>query len=137
MQIKTQSGFSFVELVVVIAIMAVLGAIAIPTYMSFAAGAKVSAAEETVRVLENSLMQYNLDVGTYPRALKELVERPTDESRKARWRGPYIKQLKPDPWGNDYVYHLTPGKQNPYELYSMGKNGEEGEKEERIGIINK
>lgn len=134
---KAQSGFSFLELVVVIAIMAVLGAIAIPTYMAFANKARKGSAAENIRVMKNAVMQYNLDVGSNPRALNELVERPTDDARKARWHGPYIESLQPDPWGNDYVYRLTPGQKNPYELYSMGSSGDEGEKEERIGIVNK
>ncbi len=136
MQIKSHSGFSFLELVVVIAIMAVLGAIAIPTYMAFAEKARKGTAAENIRVLKNAITQFNLDVGSNPRSLKELVERPTDEARKARWHGPYIESLTPDPWGNDYVYRLTPGQKNPFELYSTGPAGEEGEKEARIGIVN-
>ncbi len=137
MQIKAQSGFTFLELVVVIAIVALLGAIAVPTYMAFNNKARKSTAAETIRVLKNAIMQFNLDVGSNPRSLKELVERPTDDARKNRWQHPYIESLQPDPWGNDYVYRLTPGQKNPYELYSQGPSGDEGEKEERIGIVNK
>lgn len=131
-----QDAFTFIELVIVIAIGALLAAIAIPAYMTIVEKAKVRKAEGSMQSLKTALLQYNIEVGGYPRTLRELEVRPTDE-RSKKWRGPYMQEVpEDDPWGNPYVYRVTPGQKNPYELYSTGSKGGEGEKEDRIGTWN-
>lgn len=131
-----QEAFTFIELVVALAILGLLAAVAVPAYMGFVERGRVRSAEATIQNIKTAMLQYNLDVGGYPRNLRELEVRPTDERGK-KWRGPYMQEVpEDDPWGNPYVYRLTPGQRNPYELYSTGSKGAEGDKEERIGIWN-
>ena len=90
--------------------------------------AKVSAAKSDVAQLESALERFNIHMDRYPtmdEGLKVLVEAPTGEDKK--WRGPYIKLLRPDPWGNAYEYrvpgihHLT-----TFDVWSRGADGQDG-----------
>jgi general secretion pathway protein G len=132
-----RAGFSFIEIVAVFLIIGVLAAVTVPAYWKFLERARVSNAESTIQNLKLGIMQFSVDTGTYPHALKDLETRPSDERVNKKWRGPYIEEVpEMDPWGNPYVYRLTPGAKHPYELYSHGKNAEEGSKEERLGQWN-
>lgn len=96
----------------------------------------VGMAKTQLRLIEDALDQYCLDVGVYPSDLQGLVQN-IDESE--RWQGPYLKQpvLPKDPWGRDYIY-FYPGEHNPesYDLYSLGKDNLEGGKGENADFVN-
>ena len=92
---------------VVVVILGVLAATIIPQFIGTTHDAKVSAAKAHVAELESALERFNVHMDRYPTAeegLKVLVEAPGNEANK--WRGPYIKQLRPDPWGNPYQYRV-------------------------------
>jgi len=76
--------------------------------------------------IRGALGQYEVENGTYPKTLQDLVVAPADAKN---WHGPYVEPAKPlvDPWGNAYVYYY-PGKHNPasYDLLSVGPDGKEG-----------
>jgi general secretion pathway protein G len=121
-------GFTLLEIMVVVIIIGVLAATIIPQFMGTTHDAKVSAAKADVSQLENALERFNLHMDRYPtmdEGLKVLVEAPTGEDKK--WRGPYIKLLRPDPWGNPYQYRV-PGIHHAttFDIWSRGADGQDG-----------
>ena len=125
---KRSAGFTLLEIMVVVIIIGVLAATIIPQFMGTTHDAKVSAAKADVAQLENALERFNLHLDRYPtmdEGLKMLVEAPAGEDKK--WRGPYIKLLRPDPWGNPYQYRV-PGLHHPttFDVWSRGADGQDG-----------
>ena len=125
---KRPAGFTLLEIMVVVIIIGVLAATIIPQFMGTTHDAKVSAAKADVSQLENALERFNLHMDRYPtmdEGLKVLVEAPTGEDKK--WRGPYIKLLRPDPWGNPYQYRV-PGIHHAttFDVWSRGADGQDG-----------
>ena len=125
---KRSAGFTLLEIMVVVIIIGVLAATIIPQFMGTTHDAKVSAAKADVSQLENALERFNLHMDRYPtmdEGLKVLVESPTGEDKK--WRGPYIKLLRPDPWGNPYQYRV-PGMHHAttFDVWSRGADGQDG-----------
>lgn len=121
-----RSAFTLIEVVVVIVILVTLASIATPLYMNYIKKANVGAAKTQMKMLEDALNGYRLDIGSFPSAdagLQALVEN-VDNNEK--WEGPYIKPAVPkDPWGNDYVY-VIPGEHGEYDLSSYGADGQPG-----------
>ena len=121
-----RSAFTLIEVVVVIVILVTLASIATPLYMNYIKKANVGAAKTQMKMLEDALTGYRLDIGSFPTAdagLQALVEN-VDNNEK--WDGPYIKPAVPkDPWGNDYVY-VIPGEHGEYDLTSYGSDGQPG-----------
>jgi general secretion pathway protein G len=125
---ESQSGFTLVELLVVLAILGLLAAIAAPQVMRQLGGAKTEAAEIQLDKLGGILDLYRLEVGAYPNSaegLTALVERPGVSA--ASWNGPYLKNREAltDPWGRPYQYR-APGEHGEYDLWSLGADGKPG-----------
>lgn len=121
-------AFTLIEIMVVVVILGILAATIIPQFIGTTHDAKVSAAKAHVSELESALERFYVHMDRYPTAdegLKVLVEAPSTDANK--WRGPYIKQLRPDPWGNDYQYR-APGVHHPssFDLWSRGADGNDG-----------
>ena len=115
-------GFTLVEIMVVVVVIGILAAVIIPQFMGTAHDAKVSAAKGHVAELESALERFYVHMDRYPsneEGLKSLVEAPSGEDKK--WRGPYVKMLRPDPWGNPYEYRC-PGvhHSSSFDLWSRG-----------------
>ena len=131
-----KSGFTLIEVVVVIIILVTLASIATPLYLNYVKKANVGAARTQIRLLDDALTGYRLDVGTYPDStvgLRALVE---NVDQNAKWNGPYIQPSVPkDPWGNDYIY-LFPGEHREYDLMSYGADGQPGGSGENADITN-
>lgn len=131
-QIKRKS-FTLIEIVVVIVILVTLASIATPLYLNYVKRANVSAAKTQIKLFEDALTGYRLDMGGYPDSnagLQALVSNPDDSEK---WKGPYIKKLPKDPWGNDYVY-AAPGEHGDYDLSSYGADGQSGGEGENADI---
>ncbi|MCB1753983.1 MAG: type II secretion system major pseudopilin GspG [Gammaproteobacteria bacterium] len=124
-----QAGFTLIEIMVVVAILAILAATVVPVIMDRPEEARVVKAKQDIGVLEQSLEMYRLDNFVYPstdQSLEALVEKPTGEPEAANWKaGGYVKKLPKDPWGRDYIY-LSPGETGDYDIISYGRDGVEG-----------
>jgi general secretion pathway protein G len=125
---RGQSAFTLIEIMVVVIILGVLAATILPKFMGTTHEAKVSAAKAHVAELESALERLYVNMDRYPtteEGLKLLVEPPTGNDKN--WRGPYIKQLRNDPWGNPYQYR-APGVHHSsgFDLWSRGADGVDG-----------
>lgn len=124
-------GFTLIEIMVVIAILALLAALVGPRIIGRSDDAKVADAKVQIKNLETALKLYKLDSGTYPsteQGLMALVAAPTVGTIPKNYRSEgYLesKQVPKDPWGNDFVY-LSPGEHGDYDLYSFGADGVKG-----------
>lgn len=130
MQRRKQSGFTLIEIMVVVVILGILAALVVPQIMNRPEQAKVTVARGDIKAIAAALDMYKLDNFAYPstqQGLEALVEKPTGNPQPKNWnRDGYLKQVPQDPWGNPYQY-LSPGTQNrPFDLYSYGADGQEG-----------
>ena len=120
------TGFTLLELLVVIVIIGLLAGYVAPRYFSQVGKSEVQVARAQIDALEKALDQYRLDMRRYPSAdqgLDALVLKPQGE---ASWSGPYLKKAVPlDPWGRAYVYRI-PGQKGDFDLYSLGRDGKPG-----------
>ncbi|MDQ1333404.1 MAG: ral secretion pathway protein [Thermodesulfobacteriota bacterium] len=125
------SGFTLIELMVVIVILGILAGLIIPRIMGRPEEARQMKARVQIESIETSLRLYKLDNGSYPsteQGLQALVELPTVGGLPRAWReGGYLEkgQVPKDPWGNEYVY-LSPGVHGEYDLSSYGADGQSG-----------
>ena len=127
MRKKTRKAFTLVELLVVIVIIALLSSLVAPKFFGKLDTAKVKTANTQMQMLSQALDAFRLDVGRYPTTQEGLDILWTKDSPLKNWDGPYLpKPVKEDPWG--YPYHYKrPGKNgNPYDLYHLGSDGQEG-----------
>lgn len=127
---STQRGFTLIEIMVVVVIIGVLGAIVVPQFMSRPDQAKVTAARTDIQAISTALEMYRLDTFNYPstqQGLEALVTRPTGTPLARSWNPQgYLKSLPVDPWGTPYQY-LNPGTHSAgYDLFSFGADGVQG-----------
>jgi len=128
-------GFTLIEMLIAVAIMIVVGLVAIPYFTGYLDKTKKATARSTVRTLGGLVDQFEADHGKYPETLKDLVKRPGDEEVSRNWT-PYLKgsEVPKDPWGKPYQYQITPEAERPYELYSYGPKGKNTPAAERISV---
>lgn len=127
---STQRGFTLIEIMVVVVIIGVLGAIVVPQFMSRPDQAKVTAAHTDIQAISTALEMYRLDTFNYPstqQGLEALVTRPSGTPLAKNWNPQgYLKSLPVDPWGTPYQY-LNPGTHSAgYDLFSFGADGVQG-----------
>ena len=131
-----RKSFTMIEIVVVIVILVALASIATPLYMNHIKKANIGTAKTQIKLLEDALASYKLDVGTYPSTDDGLQALMTNPGDSEKWNGPYIKPAVPkDPWGNDYVY-TSPGEHGDFDLLSYGADGQPGGEGEDADITN-
>ena len=125
-----QRGFTLVEMLLVLVILATLAAVVVPKFAGRSKQAKVTATKSQISNLEIAIDSFEIDMGYFPKAgndLRDLVAEPNSNNVQD-WRGPYLKKGIPrDPWGNDYVYNY-PAKMNigSYDIYSGGPDMKTG-----------
>ena len=124
---KRPSGFTLVELLVVLAILGLLASLVGPPLMNQFGKSKTKAAKLQIEELSGALDMYRLEIGRYPTSeegLEALAKKPGDA---ANWNGPYIKKgnVPKDPWGFEYQYRY-PGEQGGTDIWSLGADNREG-----------
>lgn len=125
-------GFSLVELMAVLLIMALIAGVAANAFMNATAKAKVKTTEATLKALHAAVNMFKLDTGRYPTeeaGLEELVIEPPDVAGWAQ--GGYLEttDVPKDGWKNDFVYMLNPESGKPFVIISYGADGKEGGEE--------
>lgn len=130
------TGFSLIELLVVVAIIGLLASYAGPKLFNQIAKSERETARAQIDAFSKALDAYRIDTGSYPAndpGLRALVERPANAPR---WRGPYLqKGIPPDPWGNAYSY-ANPGRHGEIDIVSLGRDGRPGGTEESADLGN-
>ena len=125
---RADAGYTLLELLVVMGVIAILTAVATPQLMGYFGKAKVQSAQLQIENINTALEMYYMENGAYPSmnvGLRALVEAP---SEAPRWNGPYLKNAKTllDPWGRPYQYAVT--DQGEYNVYSLGPSGKDVKK---------
>jgi len=129
-------GFTFIEMMVVLAIIGLLLALVGPQFIGQVGKAEVQAARQQIQLLETALDTLRLDVGRYPTTQEGLEALRVRPFGLDRWDGPYLKKdVPPDPWGSPYLYQ-SPGKHGAFDLFSYGADGVQGGDAENRDIGN-
>ncbi len=138
-RIADARGFTFIEIMVVVAILAILAALVVPRIVGRTDDAKRTAAKVQIRNIEGALQLYKLDNGVYPtteQGLKALVEKPTVGTIPKNWKaGGYLPKLPLDPWSTPYKY-ISPSQKGDFEVISYGADGEQGGEGKNADITN-
>ncbi|GLQ73141.1 type II secretion system major pseudopilin GspG [Vibrio penaeicida] len=126
---KKQSGFTLLEVMVVVVILGILASFVVPNLLGNKETADQQKAITDIVALENALDMYKLDNSVYPstdQGLEALVSKPSASPEPRNYRdGGYIRRLPNDPWGNEYQY-LSPGDNGTIDVFTLGADGQEG-----------
>ena len=122
-----ESGFTLVEMLVVITIIGMIMALVGPRVINYLGEAKVKAAKIQIESFSSALDLYYLDAGRYPSSSEGLTALAQRPGGSQTWNGPYLKGgvVPNDPWGKPYVYR-APGEHGAYDIVSYGSDGQEG-----------
>jgi general secretion pathway protein G len=120
-------GFTLVEIMVVVVIIGILGALVVPKLLGRTGESRVVAAKTDIATLMQALKLYKLDNQRYPtteQGLQALITKPTSGPSANGWKeGGYVEKLPKDPWGNSYQY-LSPGLHGEVDIFSFGADGQ-------------
>ena len=132
-RLRAVGGFTLLEILVVLAILALVATFAGPQVLKYLSGAKSDTARIQIENLGTGIDLYRLEVGKFPPDLQALVEQPAGVDQ---WNGPYLKKrsVPKDPWDNDYIYRY-PGQHGECDLYSLGADHSEGGEGENRDIV--
>lgn len=122
-----EDGFTLIEILVVITIIAIIMAIVGPRVLNYLAESKVKAAHIQIQSFSNALDLFDLDTGRYPTTAEGLVALVKPKGPIQSWNGPYLKgnYVPKDPWGHPYIYR-SPGEHGAYDIESYGADGQQG-----------
>ncbi len=130
-------SFTLMEMVVVIVIITLLASIATPIYYNYVKKANISTAKAQIKVLEQAIFDFRLDIGKLPDDSDGLQSLITNVNDNEKWKGPYLRgnKVPKDPWGNDYVY-TCPGENGDFDIISYGADGQAGGEGDNADIKN-
>ncbi len=140
-QLRNSRGFTLIEIMVVIVILALLAALVGPKIIGRSDDAKIADAKVQIRNLETALKLYKLDSAVYPtteQGLAALVTKPTSGVIPKNYKSEgYLesKKVPQDPWGNDFVF-VSPGANGDYDLCSLGADGVKGGEGKAADLCN-
>ncbi|HEA25596.1 MAG TPA: type II secretion system protein GspG [Ectothiorhodospiraceae bacterium] len=127
--VKRESGFTLIEVMVVVVILGILAAVVVPKIMDNPDKARIIKAKQDIRAIESALNLYKLDNFNYPatdQGLEALVSQPGGEPKANNWKqGGYLAKLPKDPWGEPYLY-LSPGANGVIDIFTYGADGRSG-----------
>jgi len=130
------SGFTLLELLVVMVIIGMLAGLVMPRFFSQVGKSETKVATAQIVSLSSALVQYRLDTGNFPTSDEGLRALRVAPERAQGWYGPYLEQDVPnDPWQRPYVYQY-PGEHSDFDLSTLGKDGRPGGERENIDIGN-
>ena len=134
-----QSGFSLVEILVVLVIMGLLISVVAPTVLNRADDARIQKVYADFKAIETALKIYRLDNYVYPsteQSLEALVEASTLDPEPRNFKsGGYLAEIPRDPWGRPYLY-LSPGENSEIDIYSLGADGISGGEGQNADVGN-
>ena len=137
-RLNKADGFTLIEIMVVVIILGILAATIIPQFMSTTQDAKINSAKANVSEIESAIERYYIHMDRYPTSeegLKVLEEAPAGDDKK--WRGPYVKMVRNDPWGNPYQYRFpATQRKSGFDLWSRGADGADGGEGDAADIGN-
>lgn len=130
---RRQAGFTLVELMLVMVILATLAAIVVPKLSGRTEKARKTAAMADINNIKGMLNLYEVEVGHYPEPDDGLMALLENVEEDPNWGGPYLEQPPIDPWGQEYIYDY-PGRYNVdgFDLYSVGADGDEGTEDDVV-----
>lgn len=118
-----RSAFTLLELLLVLAILVVIGGMAVSLYSGIFAKAKNDSAKGDIAMIKDQIRKYHFSVGTLPGTLEDLVTMPGDLADQSKWAGPYLEKAPKDPWDHDYVYEVQDSALGTFSLTSIGADG--------------
>ncbi len=129
---QREKGFTLIEMLVVLVIITLLATLVGPKLFNKVGSSKIKVAAAQIELISSGMDTYRLDVGRFPTTEQGLAALRKAPSGVKHWDGPYLSKPVPnDPWDNPYHYKF-PGNDNPYALYSLGRDGKKGgEKEDQ------
>lgn len=134
-----RQGFTLMEVLLVLAILVILGALVVTNFSGVFSGAKRKLAENQINALGKNVELYMIDVGSYPstnQGLQSLRTPPPDLANPAKWMGPYAAgEIPLDPWDREYIYEYDPTT-NQYKIYSGGPDGSPGSADDITKVFN-
>jgi general secretion pathway protein G len=139
MNTKKHTGFTLIEVMIVVVILGILASIIVPKIMGRPDEARAARAKQDIRAIGAALDLYRLDNFSYPtteQGLEALITKPSGMLEGSNWKkGGYLNSFPTDPWNKPYLY-LQPGSHGEYDLYSLGADGVEGGTEAGADITN-
>jgi general secretion pathway protein G len=134
---SSEEGFTLVELLVVLVILVLLASVIGPRVINYLSSSRSKTAQIQIESLTTSLELFHIDVGRYPTSTEGLQTLTQVSGSIPGWNGPYLRKndLPPDPWGKPYLYE-SPGKDRPFDLMTLGRDGKEGGTGEDADIRN-
>lgn len=125
---RVRSGFTLMEVLLVLAILVVLASLVVMNFDSILGGVDEDSTVAQIQVFEDAIKKYKLDMRQPPQTLDDLVVEPsTATGSRSRWRGPYLEDdtIPMDAWENPYQMEEDPNT-GKIVIYSYGADGQGG-----------
>lgn len=134
-----RDGFTLIEVLILLLVLAIVATFVVPTFFRRGLPAKTVVARNQIEQLATALDAYKMDNGQYPttrQGLAALASKPTVEA-PMHWRGPYLRDVPADPWGEPYIY-TSPGDANPdrFDLLTYGADKKAGGEGENADVLS-